>query len=227
MGNALCCQRDPKESSSLSHPEVINNITAIHNGHSPSSAKEKGNTSSKQVSSSQFPSSSSSLHPNPHQPQYPQPHSYSSSSYDNNNNQQPQLTSQHHYLLHPSPSTSSSSSHNHNKRDRRPTNGSSTQIVSATLSVPNETLSSANNTYRHSNSNSNRSKSSFGTIQFTPGPGTLTADQLKNNNSQSLDRAMERNTISPDYQWLDGRRYHNNADANYLLPNDIDEVDSG
>ncbi|KAG0264281.1 hypothetical protein BGZ95_003624 [Linnemannia exigua] len=36
---------------------------------------------------------------------------------------------------------------------------------------------------------------------------------------------MERSTISPDYQWLDGRRYHNNADANYLLPNDIDEVD--
>ncbi|KAF9089669.1 hypothetical protein BGX23_006547 [Mortierella sp. AD031] len=36
---------------------------------------------------------------------------------------------------------------------------------------------------------------------------------------------MERNNISPEYQWLDGRRYHNNASANYLLPNDIDEVD--
>ncbi|KAG0075491.1 hypothetical protein BGZ90_009845 [Linnemannia elongata] len=34
---------------------------------------------------------------------------------------------------------------------------------------------------------------------------------------------MERNNISPDFQWLDGRRYHNNPDASYLLPNDIDE----
>ncbi|KAF9952398.1 hypothetical protein BGZ70_000611 [Mortierella alpina] len=36
---------------------------------------------------------------------------------------------------------------------------------------------------------------------------------------------MERDNVSPDFQWLEGRRYHNTPGASYLLPNDIDEVD--
>ncbi|KAG9320258.1 hypothetical protein KVV02_005035 [Mortierella alpina] len=46
-------------------------------------------------------------------------------------------------------------------------------------------------------------------------------------NSQSLfsiERQMERDNISPDFQWLEGRRYHNTPGASYLLPNDIDEL---
>ncbi|KAF9901902.1 hypothetical protein BX616_002101 [Lobosporangium transversale] len=33
------------------------------------------------------------------------------------------------------------------------------------------------------------------------------------------------NQLSTEYQWLEGRRYHNIPGASYLLPNDIDEVD--
>ncbi|KAF9186804.1 hypothetical protein BGZ51_001600 [Haplosporangium sp. Z 767] len=45
------------------------------------------------------------------------------------------------------------------------------------------------------------------------------------NSSYSIERKMERDQISTDFQWLEGRRYHNTPGASYLLPNDIDEVD--
>ncbi|KAF9947852.1 hypothetical protein BGZ72_010221 [Mortierella alpina] len=35
---------------------------------------------------------------------------------------------------------------------------------------------------------------------------------------------MQRDNVSPDFQWLEGRRYHNTPGASYLLPNDIDEL---
>ncbi|CAO3569605.1 unnamed protein product [Mortierella alpina] len=56
----------------------------------------------------------------------------------------------------------------------------------------------------------------------------LAADGATSSNSQtslSIERKMERDHVSPDFQWLEGRRYHNTPGASYLLPNDIDEVD--
>ncbi|KAF9990641.1 hypothetical protein BGZ79_004782, partial [Entomortierella chlamydospora] len=43
-----------------------------------------------------------------------------------------------------------------------------------------------------------------------------------NNTSYSLEKMHERNQVSIEYQWLEGRRYHNTPGASYLLPNDID-----
>ena len=36
-------------------------------------------------------------------------------------------------------------------------------------------------------------------------------------------KMKEHSPASVEFQWLEGRRYHNTPGASYLLPNDIDE----
>ncbi|KAI8595436.1 hypothetical protein EDD21DRAFT_41922, partial [Dissophora ornata] len=58
----------------------------------------------------------------------------------------------------------------------------------------------------------NRNNSAFLT-------GETSSDDSEN---LSIDRMRERSNISADYQWLEGRRYHNTPGASYVFPNDID-----
>ncbi|KAF9186874.1 hypothetical protein BGZ49_004139, partial [Haplosporangium sp. Z 27] len=67
---------------------------------------------------------------------------------------------------------------------------------------------------------SNNNKNLYQTIAT----GTTASSDI-DTPSHSLEKMDEQTQVSVDYQWLEGRRYHNTPGASYLLPNDIDEVD--
>ncbi|KAF8950541.1 hypothetical protein BGZ46_004454 [Entomortierella lignicola] len=65
---------------------------------------------------------------------------------------------------------------------------------------------------------SNNNKNLYQTIAT----GTTASSDI-DTPSYSLEKMDEQTQVSVDYQWLEGRRYHNTPGASYLLPNDIDE----
>lgn len=240
MGNALCCQNDLDEVPEDMHGGIPNGGTGAHkHTHThpnqvriPNQATT-GDTVVHEENSSLSTRANSLISTQKSKRSHLEPSSHSSSpssspapDFSSSQSTLPATTSpldpihhhhHHHHLQHiykqVTGEKSFGATHPAKKTGQRPSNGVQTHSDTSSSNPRHKehrktTLSKTQKKYQ---SNNDR--------RFTADGGTSFNSQTL----FSIERKMERDNISPDFQWLDGRRYHNTPGASYLLPNDIDE----